>query len=149
MLERASAEIGRDNTESLFVTAFAGVLDAETGRLVYCNAGHEPPFLCAPGEAPRRVTESGGPPLTVIEGFSYARAELALRPGASLCVATDGVTEAMDEKGELYGAQRLAALLERLPDITPHAVRDDVRRFAGAAVPSDDLTVLCIRFNGR
>lgn len=145
MLARASAEIGRDNTESMFVTAFAGVLDAETGRLVYCNAGHEPPLLCRPGAAPERLMDSGGPPLCVIEGYRYTSAELVLPAGASLCVVTDGVTEAMNEKGELYGAQRLA----RLPAVTPEAVRDDVSRFAGAAQQSDDLTLLCIRFNGR
>lgn len=149
VLERASAEISRDNTESLFVTAFAGVLDAETGRLVYCNAGHEPPLLCRPGAAPQRIVQSGGPPLCVIEGYSYASAELVLPAGASLCVVTDGVTEAMNVKGELYGAQRLAALLAGLPSVTPEAVRDDVRRFAGGALPSDDLTLLCVRFSGR
>jgi serine phosphatase RsbU (regulator of sigma subunit) len=149
MLERAAAEIGRDNAESMFVTAFAGVLDADTGRLTYCNAGHEPPYLCQPGRSPRRVTESGGPPLTVLEGYRYTSAELTLPAGATLCVVTDGVTEAMNDKGELYGAQRLAALLEGLPAVTPQAVRDDVRRFAAGAQPSDDLTLLCIRFSGR
>jgi serine phosphatase RsbU (regulator of sigma subunit) len=149
MLERAAAEIGRDNAESLFVTAFAGILDADTGRLTYCNAGHEPPFLCRPGEAPRRVMESGGPPLCVIEGYSYASAELVLARGSTLCVVTDGVTEAMNPAGELYGVQRLAALLGGLAAITPEAVRDDVRRFAAGAEPSDDLTLLCIGFSGR
>lgn len=149
MLERAAAEIGRDNAESMFVTAFAGVLDADTGRLAYCNAGHEPPFLCQRGRPPRRVSESGGPPLTVLEGYRYTSAELLLPAGATLCVVTDGVTEAMNDKGELYGAQRLAALLERLPAVTPQAVRDDVRRFAAGAQPSDDLTLLCIRLSGR
>ena len=149
MLGRAAAEIGRDNTESMFVTAFAGVLDADTGRLSYCNAGHEPPLLCQPGQPPRRVAESGGPPLTVIDGYAYTSAELVLRAGASLCVVTDGVTEAMNEKGELYGAPRLAALLAGLGVVTPQAVHNDVRKFAGRAEQSDDLTLLCIRFNGR
>src|SRR2546429_217659 len=58
----ADAEIGRDNPESLFVTVFAAVLDARTGYVRYCNAGHEPPLLCQPGEAPQRLAESAGPP---------------------------------------------------------------------------------------
>jgi sigma-B regulation protein RsbU (phosphoserine phosphatase) len=85
----------------------------------------------------------------VIEGYRYTSAQLVLPAGATLCVVTDGVTEAMNDEGELYGAQRLAALLAGLPVITPQAVRDEVRRFAAGAEPSDDLTLLCIGFSGR
>src|SRR5574341_1239083 len=153
VLTRANGEISRDNAEAMFVTAFAGVLDAASGSLTFCNAGHEPPLLCQPGEAPRRLRDSGGPPLCVVEGYPYSSVELALPAGASLCVVTDGVTEAQSAGAELYGAARLAALLEGLggasPDAVLLAVRDDVRRFAACAEQSDDLTVLCVRFNGR
>lgn len=153
ILMRANAEIARDNPESLFITAFAGLLDARSGVLDFCNAGHEPPFACRPGGAPERLEHSGGPPLCVMENFEYPRGHRNLAPGEWLCVVTDGVTEAMSTDGALYGSARLRALLERLPpDASPPAVvaavRDDVRRFAGAAEPSDDLTLLCVRWNG-
>ncbi|HUQ75379.1 MAG TPA: CHASE2 domain-containing protein [Burkholderiales bacterium] len=148
ILARANAEISRDNRESLFVTALAGVLDARSGELVYCNAGHEPPVASVIGETPQRVMQSGGPPLCVIEGYAYTSAILKLSRGGWFCVVTDGVTEAMNERGELYGSVRL---LEKVKGIdTPRAivqtVRDDVRRFAASAEQSDDLTLLCVRW---
>jgi serine phosphatase RsbU (regulator of sigma subunit) len=141
MLVRANAEVGRDNTESLFVTVFAGLLDTRTGNLAFCNAGHAAPLACAPEGAPEIVEHAGGPPLCVIEGFEYPSGHL-----------TDGVTEAMNPNGEFYGTARLMELLERHRSEAPAAiiaaVAEDVRRFAGTAEQSDDLTLLCVRWNG-
>ncbi len=153
IVERANAEISRDNPESLFVTAFAGVLDARSGNLAFCNAGHEPPAVCSPGEAPKRVMHSGGPPLCVMRDYAYSSDQVNLAQGGWLCVVTDGVTEAMNARGELYGSARLLSLLRGLesaaPDAVIAAVRDDVRRFAGGAEQSDDVTLLCVRWTGN
>src|SRR5258708_29840098 len=152
ILVRARAEISGDNPESLFVTAFAGILDTRPGGLAFCNAGHEPPLACIPGGVPEIVEHAGGPPLCVIEGFDYPSGHRALVAGEWLRVVTDGVTEAMNPHNELYGAARLKALLGRLgpasPDAIVAAIGDDVRRFAGTAEQSDDLTLLCVRWNG-
>jgi serine phosphatase RsbU (regulator of sigma subunit) len=152
IFNQANAEISRDNPESLFVTAFAGVLDARNGRLAFCTAGHEPPVACQPGRAPQRLMHSGGPPLCVIRDFVYSSSELELEPGGWLCAVTDGVTEAMNQRGELYGARRMLEAMHGLSGAAPQtiatALRDDVRRFAGAAEQSDDLTLLCVRRNG-
>ena len=150
ILTRATREIGRDNRESLFVTALAGVLDTTTGELVFCNAGHEPPVASLIGETPRRLMESGGPPLCVIPGYEYTSSSIQLGRGGWLCVVTDGVTEAMNERGELYGSARLLNVLREKKDPAEilHVVRDDVRTFAGKAEQSDDLTLLCVRWNG-
>jgi len=152
ILAAANAEISRDNPESLFVTVFAGVLDARTGRIRFCNAGHEPPLVRQPGEAPMRVMDSGGPPLCVIRGFAYAGSEVALVPRGWLCALTDGVTEAMNARGELYSATRLMRALGQTSSSEPPAVlaavREDVRRFAAGAEQSDDVTLVCVRWNG-
>ena len=63
IVQRANAEISRDNPEMLFITLFAGILDLRTGELCFCNAGHDPPFLLRPGAAPELVPAEGGPPL--------------------------------------------------------------------------------------
>jgi adenylate cyclase len=146
ILTQANAEIARDNPESFFVTAFAGVLDARSGVLEFCNAGHEPPYLCRPGAAPERLEHPGGPPLCVVERFTYPCARRSLGRGETLCLVTDGVTEAMNGSGAFYGSARLRAVLERQADVA--AVREDVQRFAGAAERADDLTLLCVRWNG-
>lgn len=152
ILVRANSEIGRDNPESLFVTAFAGLLDMRTGILAYSNAGHEPPLALRPGGAPEAVEHAGGPPLCVIEGFEYPTAHRELRAGESICVVSDGITEAMNAQRELYGAQRLRSVLARLgsaaPDAIVAAIAADVHSFAGTAEQSDDLTLLCVRWNG-
>ena len=148
----ANLEISRDNRESLFVTAFAGVLDVQTGRLAYCSAGHEPPVASHARGAPERLMASGGPPLCVIRDFRYTSSSVDLEPGGWLCAVTDGVTEAMNERGELYGSARLLQILEPLagaaPDAILTAVRDDVRRFAAGAEQSDDVTLVCVRYSG-
>jgi adenylate cyclase len=149
---RANAEISRDNPEALFVTAFAGILDLRTGALSFCNAGHEPPLACAPGAEPRVLEHAGGPPLCVLEGYEYPTGHATLAPGEWLCVVTDGVTEAMNRHGDLYGAARLRAVLERHSSEPPQslvaAIGEDVRAFAAGADASDDVTLLCLRWNG-
>ena len=153
LLCEANSEIARENPESLFVTAFAGVLDTRTGRLTYCNAGHEPPFVLSPDGKIARLASGGGPPLCVLDGFAYAAAEYSMAPGGIACVVSDGVTEAMNQAGELYGADRLQRALQRTgisvsPTAIVDALRADVSRFAGNAEVADDLTLLVLRWNG-
>jgi serine phosphatase RsbU (regulator of sigma subunit) len=150
-LRRAGQEIARDNPETFFVTAFAGTLDLETGELVYCNAGHEPPYVLRAAGL-QRLPNAPRPPVGVPGVFSFDAETLHLAHGERLCALTDGVTEAMNEAGELYGAQRLERLLAGLPahaapgEINA-AVVEDVKRFVGNAPASDDLTLLALRWN--
>jgi serine phosphatase RsbU (regulator of sigma subunit) len=153
LLRQASTEIARENPESLFVTAFAGVLDVSSGHLQYCNAGHEPPLVLAADRALERLEEGGGPPLCVLEGFPYTAGEHRMNARSSLCVVSDGVTEAMNSAGELYGAGRLRQVLERSRDAKNPAalvdtIRSDIAQFVGGAETADDLTLLVLRWNG-
>jgi serine phosphatase RsbU (regulator of sigma subunit) len=152
VLRAANAEISRDNPESMFVTVFAAVLDARSGRIDFCNAGHEPPVAGQPGQLPKRVWDSGGPPLCVIQGYAYRGSHLVLAPRGWLCVLSDGVTEAMNAAGELYSATRLLAVLAESGTGDPGGLiaqaREDVERFAAGAEQSDDVTLVCARWNG-
>ena len=154
MMREADAEISRDNTEGLYVTVLAGILDARTGALEYCSAGHEPPFLLPrAGRALQRLQEGGGPPLCSVDGFPYPAAERSLDPGDTLVLITDGITEAAGADGRFYGRPRLEALLAGLGTAASavevgEAIRRDVATFTGGAEPSDDMAVLVIRFNG-
>jgi len=153
-MTRAAAEITRENPEQLFVTAFAGILDSSTGMLECCNAGHEPPYLLTASGTLERLPNAGGPPLCTLDNFEYTTAYRELAPGDSLCVLSDGVTEAMNERHALYGAHQLELALKFVPKgATPAAVigtvREDVRRFVGNAVASDDITLLALRWTGR
>jgi serine phosphatase RsbU (regulator of sigma subunit)/CHASE2 domain-containing sensor protein len=154
VMRAANDEIARDNQEMLFVTVFAGVLDLKSGELSYCNAGHDAPYLLhAQRPAPIRLESDSGPPLCVIEGYKYRSERYLMTPGESLCLYTDGVTEAMNAGGELYGRQRLFSLLTAVLAASDavkvvDAVRDNVRDFVGATERSDDLTILALRWNG-
>jgi serine phosphatase RsbU (regulator of sigma subunit) len=154
VMRAANDEIARDNPEMLFVTVFAGILDLKSGELNYCNAGHDAPYLLhAQRRAPIHLESDSGPPLCVIEGYKYHAERYRMTPGESLCLYTDGVTEAMDAGGELYGRQRLFSVLTAALAASDavklvNAVRDDVREFVGATERSDDLTILALRWNG-
>ncbi|MDH5265665.1 MAG: PP2C family protein-serine/threonine phosphatase, partial [Betaproteobacteria bacterium] len=153
ILARAQDEIRRENPESLFVTALAGVLDLETGELEYANAGHEPAWSHRPQGSAERLDSSGGPPLCVLDIYSYPSTRRSLVRGEWLLALSDGATEAMNTAKEFFGSERLRTSLGWLGDDADATgivtrVRDDVRRFSGAAEPADDLTLLAIRWNG-
>ena len=154
MMQEANAEISRDNREALFVTAFAAVLDLETGVLEYCNAGHDQPYLVSAGGGPlTQLAEAGGPPLCVLEDFAYVAATRQLRRGDTVCLVTDGVTEAPNTTGELFGRQRLERRLAAIgssasPAGVAAAIRGEVERFAAGSAPGDDLAILVLRWEG-
>lgn len=154
VMRAANEEIARDNPEMLFVTVFAGILDLKSGELNWCNAGHDSPFCLRPGQKmPTRLEGEAGPPLCVIEGYAYHPERYRLLPGEALCLFTDGVTEAMNAKDELYGRQRLFSVLKSSAGATEalqlvNAIRDDVRAFVLTTERSDDLTILVLRWNG-
>lgn len=153
VLARAQDEIRRENPESLFVTALACVLDLETGELEYANAGHEPAWSRQPRGRAERLDATGGPPLCVLDVYSYPSTRRTLERGEWILALSDGATEAMNVRKEFYGSERLRTSLGWLGDEAGAAeivarVRDDVRRFSGEAEPADDLTLLAVRWNG-
>ena len=154
VMRAADAEISRDNTEGLFVTMLAGVLDLRTGLLDYCNAGHEPLYLLPKGDRPLvRLADGGGPPLCVLERFAYTSSSRQLAPGDAICLVTDGVLDAMSPKSEAYGRPRFEALLEKVGRAGAaaeigEAVRVEVARFADGVEQADDMAILVLRWKG-
>src|SRR6185312_383572 len=153
IINRANTEISRDNAEMLFITMFVGILNVATGELHFCNAGHDAPILLRAGEPPQSVNGEGGPPLCIVEDFPYMTEIIRLQPGDLLCITTDGITEAMNGKGELMGRERTEAALAAMPpDASAQAITDGlqaaVAEFVAGAEPSDDLTILTVRWVG-
>jgi len=152
MMREADAEISRDNAEGLFVTMLTAILDASTGDLEYCIAGHEPPYLLPRAGRPlTRLTEGGGPPLCAVDGFPYTAASRRLEPGDTLCLITDGITEATRRDGTRYGRARLESLLSERGEAASasevgEAIRRSVSEFAGGAEATDDVALLVLRF---
>ena len=155
IMTAANAEVSRDNVEMLFVTVFAAILDLRSGELAYCNAGHENPYLLRPGSAQvERISDGDGPPLCAMSDYDYRSACRRLAPGELLCLMTDGVTEAQDAAGALYGHARAEQVIgEHFRNAASArelvtALQDDVLAFEDGAEANDDLTILALRWNG-
>lgn len=141
------------NSEGLFITAFEGVLDLESGELRYVNAGHELPFVCRAGGEFEAVRIRPGFVLAGMENMRYRSGVMTLRPGDRLFQYTDGVTEATDAHNRLYGMARLTAALNAAKDASPAeilaAVKRDIDAFTGDAPQFDDITMLCLAYRGQ
>ncbi|MCG6892267.1 MAG: CHASE2 domain-containing protein [Desulfobacteraceae bacterium] len=157
MFRILDAEIARQNPAMLFVTALAGVVNLDDGRLQLCCAGHEKPLLMRPrgGVSPEALDIEAGPPLCVLEDYPYTGVETTLMPGDTLVLLSDGITEAHAPGGELYGKARVLRWLEASQRTDPSAAGicnglfADIRRFAAGAPQSDDITVMALGFLGH
>ena len=140
------------NGEGLFITAFMGILDMVTGEFRYVNAGHEPPYIFHDG----KYTMHKIPPAFVLAGMEdmkYKSGSIMLEPGDKVFQYTDGVTEATDADKQLYGDERLNAILNKIGGVPANqllkAVKEDIDRFVGAAPQFDDITMLCLEYKKR
>ncbi len=153
IMARAQTEIGRENPEQMFITLFAGILHLGSGQLEYANAGHDAPYAHKPSAPTVHLELASGPPLCVMEGFEYAGGSRMMAPGEWLAVMTDGVTEALNAKGEFFGGARVKTLLDEAPELqwpgeVVRRIRDRVHAFAAGCEAADDLTLLVVRWNG-
>ena len=141
------------NSEELFITAFEGVLDLATGEFVYVNAGHEMPFICKAGGDFEPYKIRAGFVLAGMEDMKYRAGSTRLEPGDKIFQYTDGVTEATNLKNELYGMNRLGAILNKVKGGTPNdilpAIKKDIDEFVGDADQFDDITMLCLEYKAR
>ena len=153
IITMSNLEMARENPEMLFVTALAGILNMESGALELVNAGHDAPWRIGANGNIESVSGDGGPPLCVLDDFVYPVEHLQLVAGDTLLLLTDGITEAMNANKDLYGMERVIKVLKRAtadqhPRALAAALREDVRIFVGDTEPSDDLTLLALRWLG-
>jgi serine phosphatase RsbU (regulator of sigma subunit) len=149
VVSRVNEALYRRGIESRFVTLLFGVLERD-GRLTYCNAGHNPPFVI--GAAGVRRLEVGGPVVGLLQGIPYLHESVQLNPGDRVIVFSDGVSEAMSHTGEEFGDERLLEALHAGGDIGAEALVDHliaaVRVFTHGAAQSDDITAMVVRYRG-
>lgn len=141
------------NSEGLFITAFEGVLDLQTGEFRYVNAGHEVPFICKKGDVYKAHKIKAGFVLAGMEGMRYKAGNMILEPGDKLFQYTDGVTEATNEKQEFYGMNRLEVILNKNKDSSPNEllplIKEDIDKFVKDAEQFDDITMLCLEYKRK
>jgi serine phosphatase RsbU (regulator of sigma subunit)/CRP-like cAMP-binding protein len=140
------------NRETLFVTLFCGVIDLSTGILTYCNCGHNPPLLVHRDRDRLERLKLSGMPLALDSGVDYSSHEIRLASGDCLVLFTDGITEAMNSRNELYGDARLEQLVKngrelRSIDLVKRVITA-ATEFAGHTPQSDDMTCLTLVYGG-
>jgi serine phosphatase RsbU (regulator of sigma subunit)/pSer/pThr/pTyr-binding forkhead associated (FHA) protein len=144
-LNRALAE---EMESGMFVTLALLILQPEIRNLIVCSAGHLPPLLCSREGEISELAAPGNIPIGVFEDSRYTETEHLLQPGDRVLLYTDGVTEAMDREGGMFGTERLRQVVRDLCRESPEAVLAAVSRaVAGhaAGVPqSDDLAMVCL-----
>lgn len=140
-----------NNEAGMFVTAWMGILDLETGLIRYANAGHNPPVIRRKDGAYEYLKGKANFVLAGMEGIRYREQQLQLQQGDEIYLYTDGVTEAHDLEKQLFGEERLLASLNsalHMPvDDVCKKVTADVSAFVGEAEQFDDITMMCIRLN--
>ena len=143
---RANEKLCENNEADMFVTAWMGILDLQTGNMKYANAGHNPPLLKRADGSFEYLRSRAGFVLAGIEGFNYRINELQLKAGDRLFLYTDGVPEATNAESELYGEDRLLNFMNQ-NTVAPAtelltALKADIDAFVGEAPQFDDITML-------
>ena len=151
ILKEVNASIMRGNKKLMFVTCFLAILDKRNGKLVYSNAGHNPPIVGHNHEF-RYLRGKSGILLGIFKECKVEDEEITLAPGDSITLYTDGITEARDEKGNFYGEERLLEVFNRY-DFSftleiHHTVKDAVAGFVKNAPQSDDITLVSMKYQG-
>ncbi|MEN6464533.1 MAG: SpoIIE family protein phosphatase [Syntrophaceae bacterium] len=147
-----NAELCIDNESCMFVTMICGILNFKTGELSLANAGHNPPIFLPAGAEPDWLEVPLNMCLGIMEDISHQTMKMSLKPGDLLLLYTDGITEAMDKENRLFSNEALLETVRACDYATPedliNCIMNAVRQFTGDNPPSDDMTVLAIRYRG-
>ena len=164
IMELMNESMTKSNESSMFVTLFIGVLDLPTGRLRYCNAGHERPLLIGQASEGEQLNTVGelpvvpNIPLGIMADFKFKGQETTIRPHTNIFLYTDGLSEAEDIAHNQFGDERVIEVAKKASDdnfegiLKPNedcilrSMRQAVSDFVGNAEQSDDMTMLVVKY---
>lgn len=148
-LRRVNALILPDNEQEMFVTAVYAVLEPQSGRLTYANAGHNPPLWRNVQGTALESLERTGPALGILPDLSMQERTIEIEPGDCLLLYTDGVSEAFSPSGDLFGVERLCRHFQSHPCESPRdlltSLEDAVDEFMASLPAADDMTMLALK----
>ena len=147
-LLEVNSTIMEESDSGMFVTLFYAILDPKEHILTYINAGHNPPLLLNKGAEEITLLKAKGIPVGVMEDMPLESKEIRLEESATIFLYTDGVTEAVNEKDEEFGTQRLNGILNQGGDGEPKEIIDmvakEIKDFAGSRDQFDDITMVVV-----
>lgn len=151
VVARLNDQLCAENEQMMFVTVFFGVLRLSTGEMSYVNAGHNPPLIGSRVRGVDLLPKGQNMALAVMDELSYVTGQVTLAPGDTLLLYTDGVTEATNRAGELFGEGRLVDIVgssqQKDLDVT-QSVLKAVREFEDGAAQADDITCVAVSYRG-
>ena len=152
-MKRLNETACRNNKANIFVTLFVGVLDLPTGHLRYCNAGHELPIMIRTQNSKAEISNLEAKPnlpVGLFEDFEYEMQTIQMQPGSALFLYTDGLTEARNAKGKLFGRDRVGQMIAEAGTTNPRQLVEAAiecwQKFIGETEQSDDLTLLALSY---
>ena len=152
-LRRINTMLIPESNGRMFVTIFYGVLNTKTGEVQFSFGGHNPPYIKRKEGAIERINNESGFLLGMLDEMEYDVHKITLRPGDTILLYTDGVTEAMNGNAELFEESRLEASLRRLNGSPLKEMLDginaDLMEFAAGAPQADDITMLALQYRGK
>ncbi len=152
-MEYSNDLLSKENISDMFVTVFYGILNTKTGEIIYSNAGHNPPCILKKDGTVIETELTHDIVLGIMEDAKFKTKNISLKPGDTIYLYTDGVTEAMNKKHELYSEKRLEKELIKLKDSSPqeiiNGIISSVEEFTKGAEQSDDITMLTLKYDGN
>lgn len=146
-------KICENNKQGLFVTMFLSIVDLNSGEMIYVNCGHNPPLVKVGSDEYTYLTGDTNIVLGAFEDFDFSLHSIQLKIGDTVCLYTDGVTEAANLNEELYGPERLLEKVNKFDNdnimIMSHDIRNDVLKYTKTTERSDDLTVLIFKYRNK
>ena len=145
VLQRANELLYPDIPAAMFVTCLYAVLDPKNGKLVFANAGHNLPYVRS--DSGVKELHARGMPLGLMPGMDYEEQEATLAPGEVMLLHSDGVAEAHDPNGEMFGFGRMQKLMAdcTTADQVIDVLMSELDRFSGTGEQEDDITLVGLR----
>ena len=148
LIERVNKLVHGYTEASVFITFCYCILNTRTGQLTYVNAGHNPPYVLR-RDGGKDFLDRGGLIIGAVAGSTYEEGRLTMAPGDDLVLYTDGITEARNPSEEMFGEERLEALLHECRHMTAREIEErvytSVKDFTAGASQSDDLTMVVVK----
>jgi sigma-B regulation protein RsbU (phosphoserine phosphatase) len=153
VFETVNNQLNDGNDENMFVTAWMGLLEIKTGKLIYVNAGHTNPLIKQAGKDYRPLKSKPGFVLGGLENIKYEELETKLQHGDKLFLYTDGITEAMNKEEELFGELKLQQIInergtESLKETCDYIHRR-IKTFVKDQEQQDDITMLILQYHKK
>ncbi len=153
IVNKVNNELYTVNQHQFFLTLFCGVFNLKTGILEYCNAAHTSPLILNSTGEITELEQSHGMPLGLYPNRSYEGSKFKLKPGDSIVLYSDGVTEQQNENNQIFGIKGIYPVLYKSASLEPEEIIDEINnnldKFRGEEKQTDDITIMVLKYKKK